>query len=238
MKLSIIIPAFNESRTIGKVLQALAALQIPHIIIELIVVDDGSTDGTDKEVEKLKQRIKNMQLIKHLKNKGKGTAVKTGIAHAQGDYLLIQDADVEYDPKYIPILLEPVYQKKAQVVYGTRLNRLPNIFKEESKPLFLLHYFGNRMLSLLTSILYGQWITDMETGYKLFPKKALEKINIHAKGFEFEPEITAKILKNNYKIFEIPIVTTPRGYKEGRKINALKDGPRALWTLIKYKFVD
>lgn len=238
MKLSIIIPAFNESKTIGKILHSLQALKIPGIAIECIVVDDGSVDGTEKEVEKFKQKIKNLQFIRHAKNLGKGAAVKTGFKHAKGEYFLIQDADVEYDPKYIPVLLEPILGKKTQVVYGTRLNRLPNIFKEESRPLFLLHYFGNRMLSLLTSILYGQWVTDMETGYKLFPRKVLEKIHIHAKGFEFEPEITAKILKNKYKIFEVPITTIPRGYDEGKKINAVKDGFKALLTLVKYRLVD
>lgn len=238
MKLSIIIPAFNESKTIGKVLQALQALQIPRVVIDFVVVDDGSIDGTEKEVEKYKQKIKNLQFIRHAKNLGKGAAVKTGIKHAKGDYLLIQDADVEYDPKYIPALLEPIHEKKTQIVYGTRLNRLPNVFKEESRPLFLLHYFGNRMLSLLTSILYGQWVTDMETGYKLFPRKALEKLHINAKGFEFEAEITAKILKNKYKIFEVPITTVPRGYHEGKKINAVRDGFKALLTLIKYRLVD
>ena len=124
------------------------------------------------------------------------------------------------------------------VVYGTRLKRLPNFSRDERTPRFVLHYIGNRFLSFLTSILYGQWLTDMETCYKIFPSKIAKNLNIHAKGFDFEPEITAKLLKKGIKIVEVPIVTNPRGYKEGKKLRTLRDGSVAFWTLLKYRFVD
>lgn len=140
--------------------------------------------------------------------------------------------------KDIEKLVKPILEGKSKVVYGTRLKRLPSFSKEERTPQFLLHYFGNKLLSLITSALYGQWITDMETCYKLFPRKAVENMKLNARGFEFEPEITAKLLKKGYKILEIPISTNPRGYDEGKKLSTLKDGPIALWSLIKYRFTD
>ncbi len=169
---------------------------------------------------------------------GKGAAVRTGFEKATGDYIIIQDADTEYDPNDIPKLLEPIANKQATVVFGTRLDRLPHFSKEESDHLFLLHYFGNRFLSLITSILYGQWLTDMETCYKVFPKSLVKDMTLHARGFEFEPEITAKLLKKGVRIKEVSITTKPRGYEEGKKLQARKDGPIALWTLFKYRFID
>ena len=167
---------------------------------------------------------------------GKGAAVKTGIGKATGDYIVIQDADLEYDPRDILRLLEQVQKGKAEVVYGTRLNRMPNFAKEERRMRFFVQYVGNKSLSLLTSVLYGQWITDMETCYKLFPKSAVQDLSLDAKGFEFEPEITAKLMKKGYHILEIPITTIPRGYEEGKKLNAVRDGIKALKTLLKYRF--
>ena len=233
MKLSIIIPVFNEEKTIAQVIDRVKDLKIPSVEKEIIVVNDGSTDKT---LDKIKN--KNIIFLTHSKNKGKGAAVKTGIEKSTGEYVVIQDADLEYDPNDIIRLLEKVQKKEAEVVYGTRLNRLPNFSEDEKKPLFLLHYFGNRFLSLVTSVFYGQWITDMETCYKLFPKKAVVGMKLNAKRFDFEPEITSKLLKRGYKILEIPISTTPRGYEEGKKLNTIKDGTIALLTLIKYKFVD
>ena len=169
---------------------------------------------------------------------GKGAAVKTGIEHATGEYVIIQDADLEYDPKYIKILIKPIITKEAKVVYGTRLDRLPHLGGEEKNLRFLLHYFGNRSLSLMTSVMYGSWLTDMETCYKLFPTNAGKKFSLKSKRFDFEPEITAKLLKAGYKIKEIPIKTTPRDYSEGKKLRTFHDGAIAFYTLIKYRFND
>jgi glycosyltransferase involved in cell wall biosynthesis len=236
MKLSIIIPVFNEEKTILEILKRVIDVKIPNVDKEIVIVNDGSTDATASVISNFQFPISNFKIIRHKKNLGKGAAVRTGINNSSGDYILIQDADLEYDPKYIPLLLKPILQKKAIVVYGTRLKRLPNLRKDERTPQFLLHYMGNKFLSLLTSVLYGQWITDMETCYKLFPKEAVENLNLFAKGFEFEPEITAKLLKSGYNITEIPISTNPRGYNEGKKLNTFKDGIITLWTLFKYRF--
>ena len=234
MKLSIIIPVFNEEKTILEVVKNVVSISIPKVLKEIVIVDDGSTDST---VKKLKS-IKNIKIIYHNINKGKGAAVKTGIKNSSGEYILIQDADLEYNPKYIKNLTLPIINDQATVVYGTRIKRMPDFSKEERTIQFLIHYFGNRFLSLFTSILYGQWITDMETGYKLFPKKALKNIKLNSKGFEFEPEITSKLLKQKFKIMEIPISVNPRGYNEGKKINTLKDGSKAFWYLLKYRFTN
>lgn len=237
MKLSIIIPVFNEKKTIAKVIERIAALSIPDVKKEVLIVDDGSKDGTRELVEK-KVKGTAIKFLKHSKNQGKGAAVRTGIKNATGDYIVIQDADLEYDPKYIKILIDKVRNDNAEVVYGSRLKRLPNLRGEEKTARFLLHFLGNRALSFLTSVLYFQWITDMETGYKLFPKEAVEKINLKAKGFELEPEITSKLLKNGYKISEVKISTNPRGYDEGKKLNTIRDGTKALWTLLKYRITN
>jgi dolichol-phosphate mannosyltransferase len=238
MKLSIIIPVFNEEKTIGKVLKRVAEVNLDNVRKEIVIVDDGSTDTTASIISDLRTSSSNFKFIKHPKNKGKGAAVITGIKNSTGDYVIIQDADLEYNPEQITSLLQPITEKKAGVVYGTRLNRLPNFKKDEREPLFLLHYLGNRFLSLMTSMLYGQWITDMETCYKLFPKDALSGMKLKARGFEFEPEITAKLLKNGYKIKEVPISTNPRGYGQGKKLNTFTDGPKAFWTIVKYRFSD
>lgn len=241
MKLSIIIPVFNEQKTIVAVLEKIQQLQLPKSIEkEVIVVDDGSKDNTASLVETfvLANKKDKIHFYKHKKNVGKGAAVRTGIEHATGEYIVIQDADLEYNPEDIRTLLDVVLQKKADVVYGTRLKRLPHFSKEEKTGQFLLHYAGNKFLSLMTSALYGQWITDMETCYKMFPKKAADNIKLFAKGFEFEPEITAKLMKRGFHIYEVPIKTKPRSYNEGKKLNTFIDGRKALWTLLKYRFVD
>lgn len=237
MKLSIIIPVFNEKKTISEIIKRVKNVRIEGLEKEIIIVDDGSTDGT---LEKIAKAVKNSKIkfLKHKKNAGKGAAIKTGVSQATGDYIIIQDADLEYNPKDIQSLINPVLSKKAKVVYGTRLNRLPDLGRDERTFQFLIHYFGNRFLSLLTSILYGQWITDMETCYKLFPRKALEGTNLNSRRFDFEPEITAKLMKKGYKILEIPISTNPRGYEEGKKLNTVRDGTIALYTLIKYRFLE
>jgi len=237
MKLSILIPVFNEEKTVGSVLESLYSLKIPNITKEIIVVDDGSRDKSPEILKKKKRENPKLIVITHEKNKGKGAAIQTGIKKATGDIILIQDADLEYNPKDIPMLLEPIIDKKAKVVYGTRLRVKPVLFGKEKTPL-LLHFFGNKFLSLITTLLYGSMITDMETGYKVFTKNALKGINLKSRSFDMEPEITAKILKKGIRILELDIITKPRGYNEGKKIKPIKDGLKALWTILKYRFTD
>lgn len=235
MKLSILIPVYNEERTIGKLLYEICNLNINSIEREVIIIDDCSTDQTNIKIKEFLNR-KYITLIRHRKNAGKGSAIQTGIGKATGDYIIIQDADLEYNPKDIPILIQAVVDGRAEIVYGTRLKRLPNFKRDERTLRFFVHYLGNKILSALTSLLYGQWITDMETGYKLMPLGVIKSLQLKSSGFEFEPEITAKILKRGYKIYEIPISTNPRGYKDGKKLNTIKDGFKALKTLFYYKF--
>ena len=251
VKLSIIIPVFNEEKTISEILKRVSEIKIFGVEIQIIVVNDGSTDATASAIKSSplgpasakasagKQGFAGQaKFVEHKFNQGKGAAVRTGIRNATGDYIIIQDADLEYNPKDIEKLIRPILDGKSKIVYGTRLNRFPSFSKEERTPQFLLHYIGNKLLSLITSLLYGQWITDMETCYKLFPKKAAEDMRLNAKRFDFEPEITAKLLKRGYKILEIPITTKPRGYDEGKKLNTFKDGTTALFTLLKCRFID
>lgn len=239
MKLSIIIPVFNEEKTITSVLGRLQELSLGKVGKEVIIVDDGSADKTAEKIKKFisSGRKKEFHFYKHITNQGKGAAVKTGIEKASGDYVVIQDADLEYNPKDILRLLDAVHNG-LDVVYGTRLKRLPHFQKEERTGRFIVHYIGNKFLSLVTSVLYGQWLTDMETCYKLFPRKTALKMNLQARGFEFEPEITARLIKKGYQIHEVPISTNPRSYTEGKKLDTFKDGRKALWTLFKYRFVD
>lgn len=238
MTLSIIIPVYNEEKTIATLLHQLSELELDGVEKEILIVDDGSTDGTSEVITKLISSTKNLKYMRHKKNKGKGAAVRTGLQTATGDYVIIQDADLEYNPKDIPYLLEPIMEGKSKVVYGTRLKRLPNFKRDERTFRFFTHYIGNKLLSLITSVLYGQWITDMETGYKLLPQKVIQDLKLKSYGFELEPEITAKLLKKGFKILELPISTNPRGYNEGKKLNTVHDGCRALWALIKYRISD
>lgn len=238
MKLSIIIPVYNEEKTIAQVIKNVYEVDFENLSREIIIVDDGSSDESLNEIKKATAGRKDIKLIEQRKNQGKGAAVSKGIKKASGDYIIIQDADLEYDPNYIKELVKPILNNQAKVVYGTRLNRMPHLGGEEKRARFLLHYFGNRFLSLVTSALYGSWLTDMETCYKLFPAKAGKSFNLKSKRFDFEPEITAKLLKSGYKIFELPITTKPRGYEEGKKLRTFHDGSIALWTLLKYRFTN
>lgn len=236
-RLSIVIPAYNEEKTVGLVLDKLKVLEIPGFKKEVIVVDDGSGDKTSKIVSEKEKTFKELKLILHEKNKGKGAAVATGLKSATGDILMIQDADLEYDPNDIPRLIEPIAIGKAQVVYGSRLRKRPILFGANKTP-FLLHFFGNKFLSFLTTVMYGRTVSDMETCYKAFTKKAIEGITFKSRTFDFEPEITAKILKRKINIHEIDIDTKPRSYEEGKKLHTFRDGFKALWTLFKYRFTD
>lgn len=228
--LSIIIPVYNEQKTVKSCLDRVMGVNF-QFPTEVIVVNDGSTDNTLKILEK----IPGIKLLSK-PNGGKGTAVRAGIQAARGEYIVIQDADLEYDPNDIKRLVAEV-RNGATIVYGSRLIASPSLSGEKRTP-FLVHYFGNRFLSLMTSLLYGTWLTDMETCYKIFPKSLVEKFPLHARGFEIEPELTAKLLKSGNKIKEISITTNPRGYDEGKKIRAFKDGLKALYSLIKYRFIS
>lgn len=235
--LSIIIPAYNEEKTVEKLLKQVIVLKLPVRWKEIIVVNDGSTDETLTILKKVKKLTKAFILI-NKKNGGKGSAVRAAIERAKGEYILIQDADLEYTPKDIRKLLHKLYTGESKVVYGTRLKRMPDFTRDERTLQFFIHYVGNKFLSLLTSALYASWITDMECCYKLFPKAALYGMHLQAKGFEFEPEITAKLLKKGYTISEVSIATNPRGYDEGKKLNTVNDGVKAVWNLVKYKFIN
>ena len=229
MKLSVIIPVYNEEKSILKVIDKVKKTKLRGIAKEIIIVDDFSSDGTRRILEKLS----GLKVFFHQKNMGKGSAIRTALKHATGDIVLIQDADLEYDPKEYGKLLKPIMESKAKVVYGTRLaairNNLENMYK--------LHYLGNMLLTLMTNLLYGTKISDMETGYKVFRKEVVDGMKLKAKRFDFEPEITSKILKRGYKITEVPIGFVGRKFNEGKKIT-WKDGVKALYYLIKYRFVD
>lgn len=227
MKLSVIIPIFNEKNTIEEIIKRVQATGIPN---EIVLVDDGSIDGTKDIVSQYSER-EGFTVILHDKNQGKGAAVRSGLDVAKGDVFLIQDADLEYDPRDYPALLEPIKEGLADVVYGSR-------FLGASRRVAMFwHMVANKLLTLFTNILYDTILTDMETGYKVFKKQVVEDMPLHAKKFEFEPEFTAKILKRKYRIFEVPITFNPRDYEEGKKIG-LSDAFEAIWALIKYRFVD
>lgn len=234
MKLSIIVPIHNEEKTVRNIFDRVKKASVPHNIVkEIIAVDDASTDTTSSILKKMK----GITIYTHRINKGKGAAIRTGLGKASGDILLIQDADLEYDPQYYPKLLEPILKNKVNVVYGTRLRNYPlKLFGKGRTPL-ITHYLGNKLLSFITRILYATNLSDMETGYKVFRREIIDTIELTANRFDIEPEITAKILKKGYKIYEVPIKVMPRGYDEGKKIS-WKDGFVALWTLIKYRFSD
>ena len=226
MKLSVIIPVYNEEKTVGEILQKVKDVDLPNIEKEIIVVDDCSTDNT---VEIIKNDP-DIKVVCHSSNQGKGAAIRTGLKSFSGDLLIIQDADLEYNPQEYEHLLTPIIEDKAPVVYGSR-------FKGKSENMSTAHRLGNQFLTLVTSILYGTRLTDMETCYKLFTKEALEGINIKANRFDFEPEVTAKLLKKGLKITEVPISYTARDFDEGKKIS-WRDGTTALWTLVKYRFAN
>lgn len=235
MKISIIIPVFNEEATVAQVIDKVFNLKLPGgLKKEIIVVNDGSTDQTDK---KLAGNKNNFKYFSHQKNLGKGAAIKSGLEKASGDLILIQDADLEYDPIFIEKLLEPIRNHQAEVVYGTRLINYPLKLWGKNKTILPTHLLANKFLTALTNILYGSNLTDMETGYKIFSRKVFGSINLKSDKFDFEAEVTSKVLKRGIKIIEVPIVTKPRTYKEGKKIG-WEDGLIAIWTLIKYRFFD
>jgi glycosyltransferase involved in cell wall biosynthesis len=223
--LSVIVPVFNERTTVGEVIRRIRAVRLP-VDVEVIIVDDGSTDGSDKVLAAVEDST--VRIINHSSNKGKGAAIRTGLQAVRGDLVLIQDADLEYDPADWSRLLDPVLRGKALVVYGSR-------FTGERKNMLPLHWIGNRLLSLITNILYSSTLSDMETCYKLFDRRVLEGITVESDRFDFEPEITAKVMRRGHRIYEVPISYAGREVTEGKKIT-WRDGFGALRALVKYRF--
>jgi len=229
LTLSVIMPCYNEVSTIEEVLNRVEAVGLAN---EIIIVDDGSTDGTRAVLSRIEAENRpNVQIIYHERNQGKGAAVVTGFKTASSDVFLIQDADFEYDPREYPILLKPLEEGIAKVVYGSRFLGGPR------KAMNFWNMVANRILTLFTNILYNAILSDMETCYKAFRADVVQNMNIRAKRFEFEPEVTAKVLKQGIRIYEVPISYNGREWNEGKKIS-WTDGPKAMWTLLKYRFVD
>ncbi len=230
-KLSIIIPVYNEIETLNRIVTKLLKLDLGKISKELIFVDDGSDDGTKEKLIELEKKIakKGHKFFYQPENQGKGACLKIGIKQATGDFILFQDADLEYDPRDIPRLIANL-GNEASIVYGSRFL---NYCQELNKYFF----YGNRFLTFLTNILYGVKLSDMETCYKLIPSKLAKSLNIKSSRFNVEPEITAKILKSGLKIKEVPISYNPRTFADGKKIRP-KDGLQAILSLIKYRFID
>ena len=227
MNLSVVIPVYNEVNNIKEIIKRVQAQKLAN---EIIIVDDGSSDGTRDILKGLDGKRK-VRVILHERNQGKGAAVVTGIKASKGDILLIQDADLEYDPRDYPQILRPIEEGIADVVYGSRF------LGGAHRVTMFWHMVANRMLTTMTNILYDTILTDMETGYKAFRRSVIEGMTIRAKRFDFEPEFTAKILKRHHRIFEVPIMFNPRDYSQGKKIK-LKDAFEAVWTLLKYRFMD
>jgi glycosyltransferase involved in cell wall biosynthesis len=228
MKLSVIIPVYNEKNTIEEIISRVK--QVADIEKEIIIVDDASKDGTIDILKRLGQEQPDLRIFYKPINRGKGDTLKVGFQHSIGDYVIVQDADLEYDPHDYSILLRALNEYNADVVYGSR-------FSGNYEDMSSLHYFGNKLLTLITNLFFGVMLTDMETCYKLIPGDFVRKIDIKSPRFDFEPEITAKILKAGLKIKEVPINYKGRTHSEGKKIT-WKDGITALYTLIKYRFLD
>lgn len=250
MKLSVLIPCFNERDTIREIVEQVLAVDLtlhvregrsrapdsPHgaaelaIDKEIVIVDDGSTDGTRALLPEL-AGLPGVSVHCHDRNRGKGAAVRTAIEHAAGDILLVQDADLEYDPREYPALLQPIVEGRSQVVYGSRFLGGPR------KAMFFTHMLGNKLLTLLTNILFDTILSDMETCYKVFTREAARDLRLRSPGWGFDPEITAKILKRGFRIYEVPISYNGREYHEGKKVS-WHDGLTVAWTLLRYRFTD
>ncbi len=227
MKLSVVIPVYNEVKNVAEILRR---VQATGLASEIVVVDDCSQDGTRPILQQMdgKNRIR---VLLHDRNQGKGAAVRTGMQHAQGDIILIQDADLEYDPRDYPMLLHPLEEARADVVYGSRFLGGPR------RAAMFWHMIANQLLTFMTNILYDTILTDMETGYKVFRREVVQGMKLRASRFDFEPEFTAKILKRHHRIYEVPISFNPRDYSEGKKIK-MRDAFIAMWTLLRYRFTD
>jgi glycosyltransferase involved in cell wall biosynthesis len=229
MKLSIVMPVFNERETLSEILGQVRAVELPGVEKEILVVEDGSTDGSG-EILAEEAQAGDLLVFYHEQNRGKGAAVRTAIEHATGDMIVIQDADLEYDPRDYPKLIQPIMERRVTVVYGSR-------FLGPRKAMMFWHMLGNKLLTLTTNVLYNAILSDMETCYKCFRADVIKDIPLRSRRFDFEPEVTAKVLKRGHRIFEVPISYYGREYYEGKKIG-WKDAPIAFWTLLKYRFVD
>ncbi len=225
MRLSILIPVYNERATILEIARRVQAVPFDK---EIIAVDDGSTDGTRELLPQIEKD--GAVVLYHDKNMGKGAAIRTALTRATGDIVVIQDADLEYDPRDYVQLVQPIIEGRAKVVYGSR-------FLGPRMAMFFWHMLANKMLTLMTNMLYDAILSDMETGYKAFRADVIKSIRLRSRRFDFEPEVTAKVLKHGHRIFEVPISYYGREYAEGKKIG-MKDGFVAIWTLLKYRFVD
>ena len=225
MKLSVVIPVYDEAATIRELIERVQRIGIPK---EIIVVDDGSTDGTPEILRTLEKQHDNLRLILNPKNRGKGAALRAGFQQASGNYVIVQDADLEYDPADYPALLKPLIEGKADVVYGSRF-----LTTKERRVLFFWHSVGNRLLTLISNMLTNLNLTDMETCYKVFRLEVIQAITLEQDRFGFEPEVTVKIARMKLRIYEVGISYSGRTYDEGKKIG-WKDGVHALWCLVKY----
>jgi len=220
-------PVYNEKETLEEIVRQVLATGLAY---EIVIVDDGSTDGS-REIMQQWSDHPVIKVILHEKNGGKGSAVRTGFRNASGEVFVIQDADLEYDPRDYAKLLQPIEEGRADVVYGSRFTGGP------ARKIYYFHRLGNQFLTTVCNILYNLDLTDMETCYKCFKAEVVRDMTIHARRFDFEPEFTAKIAKRGYRVYEVPIAYYGREFDEGKKIT-WKDGFPALWTLIKYRFVD
>lgn len=228
-KITILIPVFNEVNTLKDILQKVEEAPFCGLEKEIILIDDFSTDGTREILRGLKDRYK---IFYHGQNMGKGAAIRTGFTHMTGDIVVIQDADMEYDPDDYDLLIKLILEGKADVAYGSRLSG-----GKPSRSFMFTHLLGNKLLTLITNILYNTTLTDMETCYKAFKTDFIKDIKIKSNRFDFEPEITAKVLKRGARLYELPISYYGREYEEGKKIT-WKDGIHAIWALVKFRFVD